>query len=224
MGPGFGPDELQKQVVPPPVQVGRLRDRTPEHQGAWAALGGASHGPIRRRLGTSVPWPEVWDVHGTAVVPPPPSVSGGGSLTGAGRGNRGVGLGGPLDVGVAAAPPSSNGGGSTSGVVVSSQPGSKVGLPGSGGSGALAMSPSGGDKAGLGRIGRRRRHRTWRRTRQRLLRPRLGRRQGRHRSRIRSHGARRYLALSRLRRRGHRNQRNSSPARSFGKRWQHATS
>ena len=63
------------------------------------------------------------------------------------------GLGGALDAGLATAPPSNNGGGSASGVVVSSQPGSKLGLPGSGGSGALAMSPSGGDKPGLGGSG-----------------------------------------------------------------------
>jgi len=37
--------------------------------------------------------------------------------------------------------------------VVSSQPGSKVGIPGSGGKGSLAMSPSGGDKPGLGGSG-----------------------------------------------------------------------
>jgi len=54
---------------------------------------------------------------------------------------------------VATAPPSSNIGGSASGVVVSSQPGSKVGLPGNGGSGALAMSPSGGEKPGIGGSG-----------------------------------------------------------------------
>ena len=56
-------------------------------------------------------------------------------------------------MGLAAAPPSSNGGGNASGVVVSSQPGSKVGMPGNGGSGALAMSPAGGDKSGLGGSG-----------------------------------------------------------------------
>jgi len=89
---------------------------------------------------------------GAAVVPPPPSV-GGGSLTGQGRGNRGTGFGGALDAGLATAPPTSNGGGSTSGVVVSNQPGSKVGRPGNGGSGALAMSPAGGDKPGLGGAG-----------------------------------------------------------------------
>jgi hypothetical protein len=90
---------------------------------------------------------------GTTVVPPAPSVSGGGSLTGQGRGNRGMGFGGALDAGLAAAPPTSDGGGSTSGVVVSSQPGSKLGVPGNGGSGALAMSPSGGDKPGMGGSG-----------------------------------------------------------------------
>jgi hypothetical protein len=37
--------------------------------------------------------------------------------------------------------------------VISSQPGSKVGLPGNGGKGSLAMSPAGGDKPGLGGSG-----------------------------------------------------------------------
>jgi hypothetical protein len=37
--------------------------------------------------------------------------------------------------------------------VISSEPGSKVGIPGSGGKGSLAMSPAGGDKPGLGGSG-----------------------------------------------------------------------
>jgi TonB family protein len=37
--------------------------------------------------------------------------------------------------------------------VISTEPGSKVGLPTNGGSGSLAMSPSGGDKSGLGGAG-----------------------------------------------------------------------
>ncbi|MGH9547428.1 MAG: hypothetical protein ACRD23_19635 [Terriglobales bacterium] len=150
-GPGFGPDELQKQVVPPPVQVG---DAAAERRNI-SGLGSTSVVPPTVQLGAGAARRGLAGGlgTGTAVVPPPPSVSGGGSLTGQGRGNRGVGLGGPLDVGLAAAPPRSNGGGSTSGVVVSSQPGSKVGLPGSGGAGAMAMSPSGGDKAGLGGSG-----------------------------------------------------------------------
>src|SRR5207245_6080488 len=83
------------------------------------------------------------------VVPPPPN-SIGGSLSGHGRGNRGAGFGGSLDVGDIAAPPKSGGVGSETGVVVSSQPGSKVGVPGNGGAGSLALSPSGGLTRGLG--------------------------------------------------------------------------
>jgi TonB family protein len=49
---------------------------------------------------------------------------------------------------------STNGGsGTNAGAVISAQPGAKVGLPTSGGSGSLAMSPSGGDKSGLGGAG-----------------------------------------------------------------------
>jgi hypothetical protein len=151
VGPGFGPGDLQKQIVPPAVQVG---DASAQRRNV-SGLGSASVVPPTVQLGAGSAQRSVAGGMGTgtAVVPPPPSVSGGGSLTGQGRGNRGVGLGGALDAGLASAPPSSNGGGSNSGVVVSSQPGSKVGLPGSGGSGALAMSPSGGDKPGLGGAG-----------------------------------------------------------------------
>ena len=47
--------------------------------------------------------------------------------------------------------PAKNGGtGNNAGAVISSQPGSKVALPTTGGDGSLAMSPSGGDKSGLG--------------------------------------------------------------------------
>ena len=151
MGPGFGPGELQKQVVPPPVQVGNA---SAERQN-MSGLGSTSVVPPTVQLGAGSAQRSMSGGMGTgtSVVAPPPSLSAGGSLTGQGRGNRGVGLGGPLDAGLAAAPPSSNGGGSASGVVVSSQPGSKLGLPGNGGSGALAMSPTGGDKPGLGGSG-----------------------------------------------------------------------
>jgi len=151
MGPGFGAGDLQKQVVPPTVQVG---DASAQRR-AISGIGSASVVPPTVQLGAGSAQRSAMGGlgTGTAVVPPPPSVSGGGSLSGQGRGNRGAGFGGPLDAGLAAAPPSSNGGGSTSGVVVSSRPGSQVGVPGSGGTGALAMSPSGGDKPGLGGSG-----------------------------------------------------------------------
>ncbi len=149
-GPGFGPGDLQNQIVPPAVQVGAASAAR-----QISGLGSTSVVPPAVQLGAGAAQRSVAGGMGTgaAIVPPPPSVSGGGSLTGQGRGNRGVGLGGPLDAGVATAPPTSNSGGSASGVVVSSQPGSKVGLPGNGGSGALAMSPTGGDKPGIGGSG-----------------------------------------------------------------------
>ena len=59
-----------------------------------------------------------------------------------------------MDAGSVAAPPSNNGGsGRGTGIVVSNQPGSKIGVPGNAGTGSLAMSPSGGDKPGLGGSG-----------------------------------------------------------------------
>ncbi len=151
MGPGYGPGELQNQVVPPAVQMGNSSaDRR-----SVSGLGSTSIVPPAVQLGAGTAQRSLAGGigSGTAVVPPPPSLAGGGSPTGQGRGNRGAGFGGPLDAGVATAPPGSNSGGNTSGVVVSSQPGSKVGLPGNGGSGALAMSPSGTDKTGLGGSG-----------------------------------------------------------------------
>jgi len=112
------------KVVPPPVQIG----------------GGSIHQPVHASLGG-----------GSAVVPPPPTVTANAVSSGMGRGNRGAGLGGPLDAGSVAAPPShAGGGGGATGVVLSSQPGSTVAAPGSAGAGSLALSPSGGSKPGLG--------------------------------------------------------------------------
>lgn len=57
-----------------------------------------------------------------------------------------------MDVGSPSAQPSSSGSGANAGVVISDQPGTKVGLPPRD-NGALAMSPAGGDKSGLGGTG-----------------------------------------------------------------------
>ncbi len=155
LGPGLGAGELHKQVIPPPVQLGSASlERSPV-----AGLGsGTSVVPPPVQVGgTSLQPSPIGELGGgtrTAVVPPPPSLPNGSSLTGSGRGNRGLGLGGPGDSGAVAAPPGGGGGsGGGTGVVVSSQPGSKVGVPGSGGTGALAMSPTGGAKPGLGGTG-----------------------------------------------------------------------
>jgi hypothetical protein len=119
-------------VVPPPPSVpGTL---------SGSGSGGSSSGPGGTLLASN-------------VVPPPPSLGGGANPSGTGRGNRGSGLGGPLDAGSVAAPPTAGGSGGTTGVVVSNKPGSKVGSPAGGGPGSLAMSPSGGDKPGLGGSG-----------------------------------------------------------------------
>jgi TonB family protein len=80
------------------------------------------------------------------VVPPPPKVAASGTSS-----TRRNGL---ADLGSAVAPPKpSTAGGENSGVVVSSDPGSKVALPGNSGKGSLALSPSGGEKSGIGGSG-----------------------------------------------------------------------
>src|SRR5271155_162614 len=72
------------------------------------------------------------------VVPPPPGLGGGKALSGSGRGNKGTGAGGPLDLGSSVAPPSNSGGNAAgNGIILSSQPGSQAGLPNSTGGGAL---------------------------------------------------------------------------------------
>ncbi len=87
------------------------------------------------------------------VVPPPPSVGGGAGASGAGVGRKGLGLGAPLDAGAGLTPLASGGSGKDSGAVMSSQPGTKIGVPTNVATGSLAMSPSGGDMPGLGGAG-----------------------------------------------------------------------
>jgi TonB family protein len=87
------------------------------------------------------------------IVPPPPSLGGGSSSAGSSLGRSGAGLGAPLDAGTHLSKPATGGSGGNAGAVLSSQPGPKVGLPSTGGTGSLAMSPSGGDQPGLGASG-----------------------------------------------------------------------
>jgi hypothetical protein len=121
-------------VVPPPPSV---NDSSANGSGGASSRG--DRGGISNGLTSN-------------VVPPPPSM---GSESGSsGTGRRGSGLGGPGDVGSVLAPPKgADGGHDTSAVVISDQPGSDVAKPGTAGKGSLAMSPSGGNKPGIGGSG-----------------------------------------------------------------------
>jgi hypothetical protein len=132
-GRDAGPSVGASSVIPPPPSVGGSGRSHVSSAGAGNLRGSANDA-----------------LAASNVVPPPPSI--GFELSGSGR--KGTGLGGPGDAGSALAPPKTDGGpNSASAVVISSQPGSQVGMPGTGGKGALAMSPSGGDKPGLGGSG-----------------------------------------------------------------------
>lgn len=172
-GPGFGPGEMHKQVVPPPVQIsGTARQGQGQGFATDVAVvpppvqvnGSARQGQGLGSSGSVVPPPVqlsdgAIDRHpagglgGGTVVGPAPSIGGNDAAGGLGRGNRGGGRGGPMDIGDVAAPPTAGGSGGAAGVVVSNRPGSDVGLPGNGGAGAIAMSPSGGKEPGLGGSG-----------------------------------------------------------------------
>jgi hypothetical protein len=178
-GPGFSTGEMKNQIVPPPVQVtGATERRSMTSLGNSATavvpppvqLNGATNGG-RAMVGTietdKIVAPPVQIGGGSGqghraagmagssnVVPPSPVLTADSSSRGLGRGNRGAGLGGPLDAGSVSAPPSPSGGTANgNGVIVSSQPGTKAGVPLNGGPGSLAMSPTGGNTPGLGGAG-----------------------------------------------------------------------
>lgn len=119
------------EVVPPPPSL--------SGPGGGAGISGGAAGAGGNLLASN-------------VVPPPPSIGGGDASSGAGSGRRGTGRGAPMDMGSAVTPPSTGGSGNA-GVVISDQPGTKVGVPPSSSNGALAMSPTGTDKAGIGGAG-----------------------------------------------------------------------
>src|SRR5882762_3465899 len=136
-----GVGTLATQVVPPPASIDGSGIRGSQGNGSTGNAGqsGRSAGSL---------------LDSADVVPPPPGLGGGKALSGSGRGNKGTGAGGPLDLGSSVAPPRNAGGNAAgNGVVISSQPGTKVGLPNSTGGGAIAMSPSGTAKSGLGGSG-----------------------------------------------------------------------
>jgi hypothetical protein len=172
-GPGFGASDLHTQVVPPPAQVAnnstehrnigglgtntavvpptvQLNDASMQHHPSTGLSGGANVIPPTVQLsGSSMQRQPAGLGASATVVPPAPTISGGSSQA---SGNRGMGLGGPADAAVVAPPKDAGGSKPGTGVVVSSQPGSKPGVPNSS-AGALALSPSGGTTPGLGGSG-----------------------------------------------------------------------
>ncbi len=133
MSASSGPTLGAPSIVPPPPSLSGAG-------GGTGSTGGGAGGTGGTLLANN-------------IVPPPPSVGGGSGTTGSGMSRKGTGLGTPLDLGSGPAPANNGGSGANAGAVISTQPGPKVGLPSSGGTGSLAMSPTGGDKPGLGGAG-----------------------------------------------------------------------
>jgi hypothetical protein len=148
-------------VIPPPPALGTL--------GTSSSSGHASGaGTNTMALASAVPPPPgisnagVGSTSGrtlagapgvnSGVVPPPPSAEAS-ALASQGNGAKGSGFGSPLDMGSLAAPPSGTGMNTGKGVVVSATPGIEVGKPGTAQPSALALSPAGGTKPGLGGSG-----------------------------------------------------------------------
>lgn len=152
---GASPVALARNVVPPPPSVGASGTRSPVARPTAAsrvvppppAVPGT--GPTRENPLSAAAGPALTP----SVVPPPPTVANGSGTLGSGRGASGAGLGAPLDAGSVAARPASGGSGVDASVVISKDPGPKVGLPANAKAGSLAMSPAGGDKPGLGGSG-----------------------------------------------------------------------
>src|SRR5579864_107612 len=153
--------QLEAKVIAPPSSTGVTGGTGRSRTGSAPYLGNAAVVPPPPSLsgaggGTGTIGGGAGSPTGTLaanVIPPPPSVSGGTSPAGSGLGRKALGLGAPLDPGIASAPTNNAGSGKDAGTIVSSQPGSKVGVPPNEKIGSLAMSPAGGDKPGLGGAG-----------------------------------------------------------------------
>ena len=168
-GSGYGRGELHPQVVPPAVQVNGTQDRH-----ALSGLGSAAivpppveagSGPLSahklgdwnnatpvapavKAPGGSLPHSQIAGL-ATTVVPPPPNVSPTNSLGPTGQSTRTNNLAAALDAVSVSAPPAGSKTNAT-GVVISSQPGTTQAVPSKAGAGALALSPTGGAKPGIG--------------------------------------------------------------------------
>ena len=149
--------ELHKQIVPPAVEI---RGAVTGNRDPNAAAQPVNVVPPPANIaanGSLAPRGSRGEATSLAanVVPPPPSI---GSRSPAVTARMGYGAGltsGPDLTGTAAAPAKASGGtgAANTAVVVSSQPGSRVGVPGSAGSGAIAVAPGAGSKSGIGGSG-----------------------------------------------------------------------
>lgn len=152
-GPRSG-TSLGTNVVAPPPSSGVPVGVGTRSASSSPALGGPSIVPPPPSLsGTGAAGAPSGTLLANNIVPPPPSLGGGSSPVGSGLGRKGTALGAPVDLGAGLAPANTAGSGANAGAVISSRPGPKVGLPSSGGTGSLALSPTGGDKPGLGGAG-----------------------------------------------------------------------
>jgi len=120
-------------VVAPPPSLGG-------NGGGTGKTGGSAGAPGGRLLADN-------------VAPTPPSIGDSSGSAASGLGRKGPGLGAPLDPGSGLAPPTSAGSGKDAGTVMSTQPGTKIGVPPNAAKGSLGMSPAGGEKPGLGSSG-----------------------------------------------------------------------
>jgi len=160
---GGSGNSLAANVIPPPPSVGGSgRVGSPSGRSQGTQPGASSVIPPPPSVGSGGSGTSPRSSNGSAnggllasnVIPPPPSANSGSGLSGSGTGRRGAGFGGAGDIGEPLAPPKGAGGNAdNSGVVLSTNPGTQHGLPGNGGKGSLAMSPSGGDNPGLGGSG-----------------------------------------------------------------------
>lgn len=151
-----------KMVLPPPTAVQPAPNTSSMAKEIWNAAGSFFGGgtknvvppPVQPTAGFSDGKPLAAGLArgltgGPGVVPPPPVITGDG--LGGGDKSGGKGEAGALAaLRPAAALGPSGGNPNGSGVVMSMQPGEKVGMPGNAAGGALAMSRTGGGRPGLG--------------------------------------------------------------------------
>lgn len=149
-GSGLGSTPLSTPIVPPPASLDQLQS---ERRAAGSPLASDTVVPPAAQLDASaLPHARGGALDRSQVVGPPPSAAGA-ALDGGASGRPKMNLAGSVEAGAPPRAPSSKpSGGSASGVVVSTTPGSGVGVP-THSPGSIAMSPAGAEKPGAGGSG-----------------------------------------------------------------------